>query len=126
MKKLLIIVGVLVAFNIVSAQEPTRKERIQSEIEAYKERLQLSDVQVAQLKEMHKKYRPEMKAIRDDESKSRSDKMRAAADIMEKKEDEIATILSNEQMAEWNVIRKEISSKRIARRENRRKGRDGN
>ncbi|MEM7297282.1 MAG: hypothetical protein AAF391_03345 [Bacteroidota bacterium] len=123
MKKIALIVGILVAVNIVSAQDGpqrTPRERAKVKIEEYKERLQLTEDQIDDLKAMKEKYRPEMEDIRKDESKSRSDKMRAAADVIEKQEEEMASILNEDQLAEWKEIRGEVKDRRHKRRERRR------
>lgn len=108
MKKLLILVGVLVAINCVSAQEGMHERRAhaQKRIEVYKERLQLSDAQIESLQSLKEKHRPEMQQIREDESISRSDKMRATADLIDQHEKEMASILTDQQLEEWEVIKK--------------------
>lgn len=125
MKKLLVLVGVLVAINCVSAQEGMHERRAhaQKKIEVYKERLQLSEAQIESLQALKQKHRPEMQQIRQDESISRGDKMRATADLIDQHEQEMASILSNEQLEEWEVIKKEVRAERHQRGEMKRKHR---
>lgn len=113
--------------NILVAQ--TREEaraKAEVKIEEYKERLNLSEEQVQQVKDLRTKYRPEFQSIRDDESKTKSDKMRARADLMDEREAELEEILDDEQMAELKVIRSEMRENAKARKENRRGRRGGN
>lgn len=130
MKKLALLAGILVAINIVSAQdspERTPRERAKIKIEEFKERLQLTDDQIDDIKAMKEKYRPEFEDIKKDESKSKSDKMRAAADIIEKQEANMASILNEDQMAEWKEIQGEVRDRRHKRRERKReRRREGN
>lgn len=97
------------AVNTLQAQGDRSKRR--ARLIDYQERLQLSDSQIAEVKEIRKKYKPEMKAIRNDASKSKADKMRALADIIEKKDADIANVLSLEQMKEWEVIKAEVKER---------------
>ncbi|MEM6829591.1 MAG: hypothetical protein AAF551_03685, partial [Bacteroidota bacterium] len=76
--------------------------------------------QVQQLKDLKAKYKPEFETIRKDESKSKSDKMRARADLMDEREVELEAILDDQQLAELKVIRKEMKEKREERRAARR------
>ena len=99
-----------------------REQRADLKLEEYKERLELTDVQVEDWKVLREKYKPELKSIRSDESKSKADKMRAAADIVEKQQKELADILSENQFAELQIIREEVMEKK---REQRAKGRKG-
>ena len=94
-------------------------------LEDYKERLNLTEDQVSDLKKVRESMKPELEALRADESKSRSDKMRAHADLIDKREAEVAKILNKEQLAELEVIKKEMKEKHMERREDR-KERRGN
>ena len=130
MKKITLIFGILIACNSILAQGrpdgPPPGERDKVKIEEYKTRLQLSDDQVSELRAMKEKYKPQMEEIRTDESKTRSEKMRAAADVIEKQEAEIASILSEEQLTEWEKIREEVKANREERRERPKERRKGN
>ncbi len=119
MKKTILILGMLVAFNMLMAQNG-KGQRARVRIEEYKERLNLSDEQTEQLKDLKSKYRPQFKAIREDESKSKSDKMRASADLMDERETELDAILDDKQMAELKVIRQEMRDKAKERRASKR------
>ena len=128
MKKVTLIIGILLAANILFAQgrKEEMRERAKAQIEEYRERLELSDEQIADIKEIREKYKPEMQEIRKDETKSRSEKMRAAADVVEKQEADMAEILTPEQQEEWKEIKVEIKEKREERRERKRVRRGGN
>ena len=112
MQKVILMIGLFLAGNVVFAQSENRKERAEIKIEEYKERLELSDNQVSDLKEMREKYRPQLKEIRSDKSKNKANKMRAAADVMDLREEELATILSENQFAELQIIKEEVKRKR--------------
>ncbi|WP_424963491.1 hypothetical protein [Ekhidna sp.] len=126
MKKLTLIIGLLVAVNILFAQNRREavREKAEVKIEEYKERLNLTESQTADLKKLRESMKPELEAIRNDDSKSRSDKMRAKADIVEKQEKEVAKILNDEQLAELEVIKKEVREN-VEKRRDRRKDRRG-
>ena len=119
MKKLIVMLGVIVAAHIVTAQDANEssKNRKEVKIEELKTRLDLTDEQVAQIKELREKYRPEIEAIKNDETKSRSDKMRATADIIDSREADMTQILNEQQMMEMKVIRQEMQTQRKARKE---------
>lgn len=125
MKKLALIIGLVVAANILFAQgkREMMRERAEIKIEEYKERLNLTDDQVEELKKVREEMKPEFEALRKDESKSRSDKMRAHADLIDKREARVSEILSEEQMAELKVIQKENKQKRMEMREKRKERR---
>ncbi|MEQ9467582.1 MAG: hypothetical protein RLN88_09230 [Ekhidna sp.] len=113
MRKLTLLIGLIVAVNILFAQGRREqvKERVKIKIEEYKDRLDLTEDQVVELKKVRESMQPELDALRADEGKSRSEKMRAHADIIEKREAEVARILDDEQLAELEVIKKEINRK---------------
>ena len=119
MKKLIVMLGVIVAAHIVTAQDTNEssKNRKEVKIEELKTRLDLTDEQVAQIKELREKYRPEIEAIKNDETKSRSDKMRATADIIDSREADMTQILNEQQMMEMKVVRQEMQTQRKARKE---------
>ncbi|WP_370089393.1 hypothetical protein [Ekhidna sp.] len=127
MKKLTLIIGLLVAGNILYAQDRRQelREKVEVKIEEYKERLDLTEDQVADLKKLRESMKPELDELRDDDEKSRSAKMRAHADIIEKREAEVAKILNQEQLAELEVIKKEIKTNAENRREKRKERRGG-
>ncbi len=112
MQKVILLIGMMVVGNIILAQEkhsPTEGAGIR--LEKIKERLELSDDQVNDWKEVKEKYRPELKEIREDETKNKPEKMRAAADVMEKQEADLAAFLSEDQFAELQIIREEAKRK---------------
>lgn len=128
MKKISLIIGLLIAANILLAQgarTPVRQEA-REEIEDYKERLNLSDDQTAEIREIKKKYRPQLQEVRSDSSLSRSDKMRSTADIYEKQDAEIAEVLTDEQNEEWKEIKAEVKANKDQRQEKRGQRRNGN
>jgi acyl-CoA reductase-like NAD-dependent aldehyde dehydrogenase len=126
MQKLILIIGLLVATNILFAQgkREQMREKVEVKIEEYKDRLDLSDDQVADLKAMRESMKPELEAIRKDESMKRSEKMRAHADIIEKQEEEMAKILNDDQLTELEIIKKEVREN-VKKRKDRRRDRRG-
>ena len=120
MQKVILLIGLFLFGSVAFAQSETKKGRAENKIEKYKERLQLSDNQVSNLKEMREKYRSQLKEIRSDKSKNKADKMRATADVMDLRQEELATILSENQFTELQIIREEVKIKR--KRANGRKG----
>lgn len=118
MKKLALIIGLMVAVNVLFSQERREemRDRMEMKIEEYKDRLNLTNDQVTDLKKVRESMKPELEALRADESKSRSDKMRAHADLIDKREAEVAKILNKEQLAELEVIKKEMKEKHMERR----------
>jgi len=121
MKKFTLIIGILVAANILYAQD--KSERIRGKarvkIEEHKDRLNLSEDQIADLKSLKEEMKPEFEKLKTNESLSRPDKMRAHANLIEEREAAVAEILDEEQLAELEVIRKEVKERRKERRENR-------
>ena len=117
MKQAILLIGMLVAGNILFGQEKHPPREIpETKIEKLKERLELTDEQVREWKEMEEKYRPELKEIRNDDSKERHEKMRAAADVMEKQQEELTKILTEDQFTELQIIREEVKRKKKKRR----------
>lgn len=129
MKKVTLIIGILVAVNVLMAQGPKDQRGPRGErgvkIEEFKERLELSDDQIEKLKIVKDDLKPELEALRKDDSMTRPDKMRVHADLVEKRENEVAKILSEDQLAELDVIKSELREKHRERKEGRRKGRHG-
>ena len=126
-KKIALVLGILVATNILVAQDgrEQRKEKIQERIEEYKERLGLSDLQIEKIKEVRAKYKPDMEEIRQNEATSRAEKMRASADVIEKMEADLSGVLTAEQQEEWKAIKAEIREKKEQRRERARERKKG-
>ncbi|MEQ8904794.1 hypothetical protein [Ekhidna sp.] len=125
MRKIALIIGLLVAGTIVLAQDKREelREKREIKIEEYRERLELSDAQISDLKKLRVDAKPQLDEIRNDTSKSRSDKMRALAAIMEKQEKEVAEILNDEQLTELEAIKKEVRENQEVRREKRKERR---
>lgn len=117
MKKLIIALGILVAANVLVAQGTETNEKIQKKREEIKTRLNLTDEQAEQLKALREKFRPELRSIREDETKSRSEKLRAVADLIDQKDLDLQGILNQNQIAELSVIRNEMQERRQERRE---------
>lgn len=116
MKKLLLFLGIMIATNVIMAQGRPSKEQVQVKLEEYKDRLNLTDDQVAEWKEIRKKYQPQLKDIRSDESLKKSDKKKAAADVIAKIDGEVMAMLNEDQQAEYKVIRSEIKANAKKRR----------
>ena len=130
MKKFTLIVGILVAANILYAQgnQGRMRERAQVKIEEHKQRLNLTEAQIADLKQLKEEMKPQLEKIREDASLSKSDKMRAHADLLDERSAEVEKILNDEQLAELEVIKKEVHEQRkerMEKRKDRRDGRDG-
>lgn len=125
MRKLALIIGLLVAGNMLFAQDQKAndKEKPLVKIEEYKERLKLTETQLADLKKMRESLKPELEAIRKDEAKSRSERMEARATIMKKQEARVAEILDDKQEAELKEIHREIRDK--VRKKRQRESRKG-
>ncbi len=125
MKKFTLIIGLIVAANILYAQGKREKlrEGAQVKIEEYKERLNLTEDQLADLKVLREEMKPQLEEIRQNESLTKPDKMRAHADLLEERQEEVEKILDDEQLAELAVIRKEVMEKRAERREKRKERR---
>ena len=127
MKKITLIIGILVAANLLYGQhhKEQRRERAEVKIEAYKQRLNLTENQLAELKDLREAMRPELEKLRRDPALSRPDKMRAHADLLDERMARLDQILNAEQLAELEVIRKEVMEKRAERREKRMERREG-
>jgi len=121
MKKITLILGILVAANVLIAQNKRAeiRERGKVKIEEYKDRLNLTEAQVADLQQLREDMKPDFEALKMNESLSRPDKMRAHAELIEERQAEVEKILDDEQLAEWEEIRKEVKEKRGERRERR-------
>ncbi len=117
MRKLIIMLGILVAANVLVAQDTQVDERVKNKKEEIKARLELTDEQAEQLKALREKYKPELKSIREDDTKSRSEKLRAVADLIDQKDADLQGILSQNQIAELSIIRNEMKVRRQERRE---------
>ncbi len=105
------------AANVLVAQETETSEKLKDKREEIKSRLNLTDEQAEQLIELREKYKPELKSIRDDDSKSKSEKLRAVADLIDQKDADLKEILTENQIAELSTIRGEIREKRRDHRE---------
>lgn len=121
MKKITLIIGILIAANILYAQNKKGKMRHRAEvrIEEHKERLNLSEDQVEDLEKLKQEMKPQFEEIKKNESLSRPDKMRAHADLLEERQTEVEKILDDEQLAELEEIRKEFHERRKERMEER-------
>ena len=127
MKKFTLIIGILVAANVLNAQGRKEKaqEKVEIKIAEHKERLNLTEDQVGDLKKLREEMKPQLEEIRKDESLSRSDKMRAHADLLDERDAELEKILDEDQLAELDEIRKEVQKQREERMEKRRERRAG-
>lgn len=121
MKKLILLLGIVVAGYAATAQQPKHGMDNPEKIEVFKEKLNLSDEQVDQMKALRKKHLEEMKAVKGDQSLSRADKMRKMADAVESHDEKLSEILTEEQMAELKTMREQRKQKGKKRRMQRRK-----
>ncbi|MEM9897238.1 MAG: hypothetical protein AAF789_12795 [Bacteroidota bacterium] len=90
----------------------TKEERLVK----LQEQLNLSTEQVNALKAVEEDLGPELKELRENKSMSKPDKMRAHADILERRKTKTEAILTDEQLAEWEVLREQMKDKRKSRR----------
>lgn len=132
MKKITLIVSMLVLISMVSAQEPQgqkrgpKGDRAEMKIEKLQEHLELTDDQVADLKKLSEDMKPEFEEIRNDESLERPDKMRAHADLIEKRDAEVAKILTEEQLTKLEELKEKRKAKRKERKGMKREKRGDN
>ena len=126
MKKITLLLALLAFVNVLSAQSrrEAAKEKKEAKIEEYKDRLELSDLQMEEIKEVRMKYKPDLQEIRNDDSMEKSEKMRASADVIEQMEGDLAGVLTPSQLEEWKAIKKEVKENMENRKE-RRRGRRG-
>jgi len=124
MKKLILLLGIVVAGYAVTAQQPQHGMDKSEKIEVLKEKLDLSDEQVDQMKALRKMHMEAMKAVKDDQSLSRADKIRKMADAVEAHDEKLSEILTEEQMAELKSMREQRKQKGKQRRMQRRKQED--
>lgn len=127
MKKITLIIGILIAANILYGQgkRDHMRQKAQVKIEEHKERLNLTEEQVADLKSLKEKMKPQFEEIRKDESLTKSDKMRAQADLLDERKEEVEKILDDEQLEELEKIRKEVQERREERMGKRKERREG-
>lgn len=121
MKKLTLILGLILAAGILFAQQEGQKPRKQQRemnIEQLRERLNLSDEQFASLQAIHQEMQPKMQALRQDDSKSKAEKMRAQADLIEEREQKVAAILNQQQLTELRAMQAERREQVRERRKN--------
>ncbi|MEO9483656.1 MAG: hypothetical protein ABJG47_09435 [Ekhidna sp.] len=125
MKKLTLIIGLFVAGHILFAQDTKDaiREKSKAKIEAYKERLKLSESQISDLKKMRESLKPEIEAIHNDDASSRSEIMMAKAEIMKRREECVSEILNTKQRAELKKIHREIRENVRQRRQRKRERR---
>jgi acyl-CoA reductase-like NAD-dependent aldehyde dehydrogenase len=102
MKKIIIVLGILVAANVLVAQE---REMLERRKDDFKQLMNLSEGQSDQLEKLHEKYRPEFQNIRNDASKTKSEKLRESADLIDARNEELQNILSAEQYAKLEIIK---------------------
>ena len=80
--------------------------------EKIKERLNLTDQQVEQYESVRLKYKPELKAIKENESLSKEEKKELKKEVKSRKNEEIKSFLSADQYTELEAIRKERKAKK--------------
>ena len=127
MKKFTLILSMLAITSILAAQEPQgqrkgpKGDKAEMRMERLQEHLELTDDQVADLKKLREDMKPQFEEIKNDESLGRPERMRAHADLIEKKEMKMAKILSEDQLVKLD----ELKEKR-KERQKMKKGRKGN
>ena len=105
MKK--IIISSLVIILTLSIHQLLAQRPPSGKIDHLKTELELSDDQVAQLEKIFEAKHEEMMALKNDESKTRDEKHEAMKSFREKTKKEIESILTEEQLAKFQEIKKE-------------------
>jgi len=121
MKKHIVIILtflLMISFGVKS-QERMSQEQREKMAEEFKVKLDLSDDQVEQWKEINEKYKPEFEILRSD-SLSRREKGRLMRDIMERRDKDIKAMLTEDQVIIYTEMQEEM---RDRRREERPRGR---
>ncbi len=130
MKKILLVFSMMFATMIsVIAQDapakPSRGEGRRGEMKAkatqIKKELDLSDSQVAQVKELSQWYRGTVQSIRTNDALSKAQKKQQLKDAQAKREEKIKSILSPEQNQKWESIRAKAKAERAAQGEGRKR-----
>lgn len=76
------------------------------------EAMNLSDEQKTQFNEIQKKYREEMRSLRDNSSGDRAAMMEGIKDILDRQREELAGILSEDQMAVFSEYEQKLRARR--------------
>lgn len=87
------------------------KQNFEAQLEQLKTELNLSDQQANQWKEVHVKYSPQMKAIRQDTSLAQEEKRAKTKELRKQKDLEIKAFLTAEQYTQFQSNRKERGTK---------------
>ena len=75
--------------------------------EKVKERLNLTEQQTEQFKAVKEKYKPELKAIRQNDGLSKEDKKKQLEEIKSRKNEELKSFLSADKYSKLEAIRRE-------------------
>ncbi len=94
-------------------------ERVKQRFEEMKTQLGLSDDQAQKIQAIMEEQRPAMEAIRADQSLSREDRMAKFKELREATQAKIAPLLTPEQLAQYEALRKQRMEE-MAQRQNRR------
>src|SRR3546814_21672 len=81
-------------------------------VEAMKERLDLSDDQVTKLKEIYKKSADEFRKLREETAEENHDRREEFRKLRNKQQEEVSTLLTEEQLKELKKWREERQSQR--------------
>lgn len=110
MKWLPIFVALLFTATIIFAQARPHPERLPA-LDTLQATLGLTDQQVIDLEAMRRETRVAMQGLRAEPFDQQEDRREAARAILEAQKDQIAEILSEEQMAQWSAQRPERGPK---------------
>lgn len=97
--------------NILTADQKAKIKRLREEQEvrqtqALKKRLDLSDEQMGQIKNQRANTQKQMKAIRENNALSASEKREAMKKLMKEQKDNFEKVLSAEQRVKWKDMRR--------------------
>lgn len=117
MRKITLILGILIAGNVLFAQDTTKKgKKAKAKIETYKEELGLTDTQLADLKGIEETSKEEMEALKSDASLTDEAKKESRKAINEKRQAGIASVLNEDQLAQWEEIKSSLKGSKGKRK----------
>ena len=126
MKKILLLLVFAVSFNFISSygQDGAMLSE-ELNYEEYQDRLNLSEDQQKEIKAIQEKYKVDEDNLKQAKGMSRSEKASAYSDLLDKKNEEIAEVLTDEQEKELALIKEESMQESADRRAERKKRRGG-
>lgn len=97
-------------------------KKVHARAKKIKEELQLSDEQVAQWKEIRKKYHPQLKELRERHRNGQEVSKEEIRSVMKAKDAEFEAILDANQLEKWAELKAEMKGKFKESREKRGRG----